>query len=347
MKFNVAPAPHAASTNSVTRVMGTVLLALIPAGAVHVWLFGPALLLNILIASVTAIVAEAACLGLRRRPVVPALRDLSAILCAVLLAFCLPPLTPWWITVTATLFAIVVAKQVYGGLGANLFNPAMAGYVVALVSFPEAMTRWPPVSYDAAALGLWDSLRPILTGTPGTLTWDAMTMATPLDHLRTELGQMRMMSEIMQSDAYSGLGGWQLFSLAALWGGCVLLWRKVIRWHLPVATLAGVALMATLLNIIDSDAYAPAWFHLTTGSVMFAAFFIVTDPVSAATSVRGRLLFGFGIGLLAVLIRSFGAYPDGVAFAVLLLNALVPLIDHYTVPRVFGHAKNDDQAPLS
>ena len=243
MKFDVSGAPHALASNSVTRVMATVLFALLPAAAVHLWLFGPGLLVNVLIASVTAVLAEAACLRVRGRDVKPALRDLSAVLCAVLLAFCLPPLTPWWVTVTATGFAIIVAKQIYGGLGANLFNPAMAGYVVALVSFPEAMTRWPPVGHD---VGVWDSVRPILTGAPGVLTWDALTMATPLDHLRTELSQMRMMSEILADDASSGRSGWLAFQLATLVGGLVLLWRKVIRWHLPVATLLGVALAQLL-----------------------------------------------------------------------------------------------------
>ncbi|MFK8016277.1 MAG: RnfABCDGE type electron transport complex subunit D [Gammaproteobacteria bacterium] len=344
MKFDVGAAPHAAASNGVSRVMGTVLLALLPAAGVHVWLFGPGLLVNILIASATAVVAEAACLRARGRAVAPALSDLSAVLCAVLLAFCLPPLAPWWVTVTATAFAIVVAKQIYGGLGANLFNPAMAGYVVALVSFPEALTRWPSPALD---LSLWESIRPILTGAAGTVGWDALTSATPLDHMRSELGQMRMMSEILASETAGRRGGWLTFQIAALVGGGVLLWRRVIRWHLPVATLAGVVFTSGVLNVIDGDAYASAWFHLSTGSAVFAAFFIVTDPVSAATSARGRLVFGFTIGVLAVIIRTFGAYPDGMAFAVLLGNALVPLIDRWTAPQVYGHGPGDDETPLT
>lgn len=342
--LNVAPAPHARAPRTVTVVMGWVLLALLPAAAVHLWLFGPGLIVNLFIATVTALLAEALCLRARGRAVAPALNDLSAVLCAALLAFCLPPLTPWWVTITAAAFAIIVGKQAYGGLGRNLFNPAMVGYAVVLVSFPEAMTRWPSPGGDT--LSLMQSLSAIATGTPGDLGWDAVTMATPLDQLRVELGRMRMLSEIM-SAGLAGRQGWWLFQAAVLLGGLGLMWLKIIRWQLPVALLGGVIVTATVLRIVDADAYASAAFHLGAGSAMLAAFFIVTDPVTAATSPRGRLIFGFATGVLAILIRTYGAYPDGMAFAVLLMNATVPLIDRWTVPRTFGHVKPRDEDTLT
>ena len=342
--LNVTPAPHARAPRTVTVVMGWVLLALLPAAFIHVWLFGAGLIVNALIATFTATLAEALCLRARGRAVAPALNDLSAVLCAVLLAFCLPPLTPWWVTVTAATFAIVVGKQAYGGLGRNLFNPAMVGYAVALVSFPEAMTRWPAPGGDVLSIG--QSLSAIATGMPGDLGWDAVTMATPLDQLRIELGQMRMLSEIMSGDM-AGRQSWWLFQAAVVLGGLGLMGLKIVRWQLPIALLVGVVVTATLLRIVDADAYASAAFHLGAGSAVLAAFFIVTDPVTAATSPRGRLIFGFSTGMLAVIIRTYGAYPDGMAFAVLLMNATVPLIDRWTVPRAFGHAKERDEDTLT
>jgi electron transport complex protein RnfD len=341
VKFDTAPAPHLRPGNHVARVMQRVLLALVPAGIVHVAMFGPGLVIQVLIAASSALACEYAVLRLRGRPARAALGDYSALVMAVLLAFALPPLTPWWITVTASSFAIIVAKQLYGGLGYNLFNPAMAGYLAVLISFPEAMTRWPPVGLveGASGPGAWQTLQIIATGHSIGGDWDALTMATPLDQVRTQLGQMRMLSEVLGSGALHGRGAWLVFQAAVLAGGAALLALRIIRWHIPIATLAGVTLCAALLQILDADLYPSAWFHLTAGSAMLCAFFIATDPVSAATSRRGRLIYGFGIGVLIVLIRSFGIYPDGVAFAVVLMNAAVPLIDYYTIPRAHGQRK--------
>ncbi len=342
MSFERAPAPHLPARNSVSRVMGLVCIALVPAAAVHVFLFGPGLLINALLAVATALACEGAVLRLRGRDAAAALRDNSALVLALLLAFALPPLCPWWVTVTATAFATVVAKQLYGGLGFNTFNPAMAGYAAALVSFPEAMTRWPvttlaPDGY--AAPGWGQSLAAILTGRPPAgMDWDAMTMATPLDQVQVELGMRRMISEVMAPENLVGEAGWIALQLAIVAGGLALLYLRVIRWHIPVAVLAGTLVCATVLRLVDADAYLSPWFHLTHGATLLGAFFIATDPVSAAASRRGRLVYGAGIGVLLVLIRSYGAYPDSLAFAVLLMNCAVPLIDHYTVPRAYGHA---------
>lgn len=343
MKFKTTPAPHVAPATSVRTVMLRVILATAPAGITHVVLFGPGLIVHLAVAIAAALLTEALCLRLRGRSPGAALNDLSAVVCAVLLAFCMPPLAPWYVTFCASALAIGVGKQAYGGIGSNLFNPAMVGYAIVLVAFPEAMTRWPPALGSGMSVGWGDSLAAIFAR-PQT-GWDAVTMATPLDHVRVELGQMRMLSEIMNDPSLgTGFAPW-LMPLAVLAGGAALLALKVIRWHLPVATIAGVIVCATVLRQLDSDHFAGPLFHLGAGSALFAAVFVVTDPVSCATSVRGRLIFGFGVGVLIVLIRSFGAYPDGVAFAVLLMNALVPLIDRVSVPRTFGHnVHNPDDA---
>lgn len=337
--------PHLRPANSVTRVMGEVVLALVPATVAYVWYFGPGILFNIAVAVGVAVAAEASMLAARGKPVATHLSDLSAIVTAVLLAFALPPLTPWWLTATGTVFAIVFAKQLYGGLGYNPFNPAMAGYVVLLISFPAEMTRWLPPSGFGLALeqpDLLETLRYGLTGQfPQNLSWDAVGGATPLDQVKTQLGLARTVDEIRSGPLYGDFGakGWEWINNYIAIGGLWLIYRKVIRWQIPVAMLAGVILPATLFYLLEPGSYPPPSFHLFSGATMLGAFFIATDPVSAATSDRGRLIYGAGIGVLTYVIRTWGGYPDGVAFAVLLMNMAVPAIDRYTVPRAYGHGR--------
>jgi len=337
--------PHLRPATSVSRVMGEVLLALVPATVAYVWYFGPGILVNMMVAVTVAVAAEAAVLAARGRPVTSGLGDLSAIVTAVLLAFALPPLTPWWVTATGAAFAIVFAKQLYGGLGYNPFNPAMVGYVVLLISFPAEMTRWlPPGGFGLAAE------RPDLMGTLGyvftgelspPLIWDAIAGATPLDQVKTELGLARTVEEIRAGPLYGDFGarGWEWVNNYVAIGGLWLLYRKVIRWQIPVAMLAAVIVASTAFYLLEPGNYPPPSFHVFSGATMIGAFFIATDPVSAATSERGRLIYGAGIGLLTYVIRTWGGYPDGVAFAVLLMNMAVPAIDRYTVPRAYGHGR--------
>jgi Na+-translocating ferredoxin:NAD+ oxidoreductase subunit D len=347
MSFEPTAPPHVRPRNSVRRMMGEVLLALVPATFAWVWFFGPGILYNIAVAAAVALACEAAALALRRRPVKDHLLDLSALVTAVLLAFCLPPLTPWWITATGAAFAILFAKQLYGGLGYNPFNPAMAGYVVLLISFPGELTRWLPplgetLGLATASLDWLDTLRFTLTGAlPPGVGWDALSGATPLDDLRTQLSVARTVDEVRAGPLYGILGarGWEWTAAWVGAGGLYLLWRRIIRWQIPVAVLLGVFLPAALLWLLDPGTHPPPTFHLFSGATMLCAFFIATDPVSAATSRRGRLVFGFGIGVLIFVIRSWGGYPDGVAFAVLLMNMAVPAIDHFTRPRTYGHAR--------
>jgi Na+-translocating ferredoxin:NAD+ oxidoreductase subunit D len=345
MPFPTEAAPHVVDPNSVARVMRLVLYALAPTVALHVVFFGPGLLIQSMLGIATALAAEALALHLRGRPLAPFLTDGSAMVTAVLLALCLPPLAPWWLVVSGTAFAILLAKHLYGGLGANPFNPAMVGYAVLLVSFPAQMLQWLPpdaAGLERTDLTLLQTLTTIFTGTPpAQFTWDAITSPTPLEALRTNLTMGMTMSEARAGPIFGGLGGqgWQWINFAALAGGVWLLVLRIIRWHIPVAMLGAIALCASVMYLVDPGAHAGPAFHLSSGASMLGAFFIATDPVSAATSDRGKLVYGAGIGFLTYVIRAWGGYPDGVAFAVLLMNMCVPLIDRYTIPRIYGHPR--------
>lgn len=339
----VASGPHTRPGAGVPVVMRRVLYALVPAAICHVWYFGYGILINFAIGALAALLAEAAVLILRRRPVRPALNDGSAVVTAGLIAFAIPPLTPWWIPAIGCAAAIVLAKQLYGGLGKNLFNPAMVGYAIILLSFPVEMTQWLPPrmgDIDYTRLGLLSHLVYALTGAlPDGLTVDALTRATPLDLVRDGLRSAQTFDEVRANSLFGDLGGrgWEWIGNFLILGGLYLLFRGVIRWHIPVAMLAGLVIPAAILGFLFPGTYASLGFHLFSGATLLGAFFIATDPVSAAATLRGRLIYGAGIGLLTFAIRTWGGYPDGVAFAVLLMNAAVPLIDRYTRPRVFGH----------
>ena len=326
--------------------MGMVLLALVPGTLAMVWYFGWGVLVNLAIATLTAVAAEAAVLRLRARPVQSTLIDLSAIVTAWLLALALPPLLPWWQTVVGTAFAIIVAKQLFGGIGFNPFNPAMAGYVLLLVSFPVTMTRWlPPEVISGDAISLADSLHIIFSGSPPVgQDWDAIASATPLDQMRIELAQNRMISEIRQSPLWGDFGGlgWEWIGNWFLLGGVFLIWRRIISWRIPVSMLGTMLLVAGLFWIMDPETHPYPAFHLFSGGAILGAFFIATDPVSASTTPRGQLVYGALIGLLVFIIRTWGGYPDAVAFSVLLLNMAAPTIDYYTQPRVFGQRGDQD-----
>jgi electron transport complex protein RnfD len=343
--FSTSAPPHVVAPDRVSRVMRLVIYALVPTCVMQVVVFGPGLLVQLTLAIGTALLAEAIALQLRGKPVRQFVFDGSAIITAMLLALCLPPLAPWWLVVSGTAFAILLAKHAFGGLGANPFNPAMVGYAVLLVSFPARLLQWLPpqvAELHDSHLSFVQTLGTIMTGhLPDALRWDAITSPTPLDALRTNLKMGMTMEEARSTAVFGGFGGrgWSWIHLATLAGGVWLLALKIIRWHIPVAMLGALALCASAMYMIDPGAYAGALFHVTTGASMLGAFFIATDPISAATSDRGRLVYGAGIGVLTYIIRTWGAYPDGVAFAVLLMNAAVPLIDRYTIPRVYGHPR--------
>lgn len=341
MEFPTQSSPYLPVVNDLTRLMTRVMLALIPGVLCMFWFFGWGVLINLIGATVTAVAAEAAMLAARHRPVKATLLDGSAALTGLLLGLTLPPLAPWWIPVIGAAFAIVFAKQLYGGLGYNPFNPAMVGFVVLIISFPLQMTMWtPPTGQPGDTLGFIDTVRLIFTGAlpPGSML-DSLTMATPLDTAKTQLGLDFTWSEILASPLSGSFGGygWEWINLGFLLGG-VWLWRqRAIHWQIPAGVLGALFVTALLFYIADSDSFASPLFHLFSGATMLGAFFIATDPVSAATTPRGRLYYGAGIGILVFVIRTWGGYPEGVAFAVLLMNMAAPTIDHYTQPRVFGH----------
>jgi electron transport complex protein RnfD len=333
--------PYIAGNESVRSIMFKVLLALVPGIATYVWVFGSGILITLAIASVTALASEAAMLQLRKRPIKPFLSDNSALVTAWLLALSLPPLAPWWLVVVGTLFAIVVAKQLYGGLGYNPFNPAMIGYAVLLISFPVLMTQWPaPLALAEAKLSFGDQLGWIFgRHLPDGLTLDAISSATPLDYLKTQLKLEHTVAAISQTPVFGifAAKGGEYVTGAFLLGGLFLLQQRIISWHIPVAFLGGLAAISGIFFLIDPQHHASPLFHLFGGAAMLGAFFIATDPVSGPTTPRGKLIFAASIGVLTWLIRVYGGYPDGVAFAVILMNLCVPLIDAYTQPRVFGH----------
>ena len=326
--------PHAKGSNRTQQVMLQVLLAAVPGVLALTWQFGFGTLINLIWASVCTLGFEAAILALRQRPLGFFLKDYSALVTAVLLALALPPYSPWWLTLVACGFAIVFGKQLYGGLGQNPFNPAMIGYVVVLVSFPLAMTSWPAPH----TVGLLDGLELIFGFGSAPDGW---TQATALDALK--INQSLTIDELWaQHPAFGHFGGTavEAVNLAFLAGGLYLLYKRLFSWHAPVGMLASLALMSLLFwNGSGSDSHGSPLFHLLSGATMLGAFFIVTDPVSGATSNLGRLIFGIGVGVLVYVIRAWGGYPDGVAFAVLLMNLAAPTIDYYTRPRTYGHRK--------
>ena len=335
--------PYISEASSVSSIMLKVLLALIPGIITYVYVFGGGVLVTITLATATALAAEAVMLKLRKRPVAPFLSDYSAVITAWLLALAIPPLTPWWLIVVGTLFAIVVAKQVYGGLGYNPFNPAMVGYAVLLISFPALMTRWPAALEIAQyQLSFAEQLHYVFGGLlPDQVKIDAVTSATPLDYLKTQLKLNQDVASISRAPLFGVLGGkgGEWITGAYLLGGLYLWQQKIISWHLPVAFLGALALISGVFWVVSPAHFANPLFHLFSGASILAAFFILTDPVSGPTTPKGKLYFAAGAAVITYLVRVYGGYPDGVAFAVIFMNICVPLIDAHTQPRVFGHEK--------
>lgn len=286
------------------------------------YFFGWGIIAQIILAVATAIAVEALFLKIRKMPIAPAIGDGSAALTGILLAISVPSIAPWWVIVVGVAFAIIFGKQLYGGLGNNPFNPAMLGYAFLLISYPLQMTTW---------AGDFVNLSQALDVIFNLNVVDALSGATQLDEVKTQLALGKSISELSvhsTAQAYINAG--------FLLGGLYLLIRRIIFWHIPVAFLAGIVITAFFLSLNDVEYHLPTQNHLMLGGTMLGAFFIATDPVSACTTPKGRLIYGFLIGMLVVIIRTFGNYPDGIAFAVLLINIMVPLIDYYTQPKVFG-----------
>jgi len=355
MNIVTTSGPFTHKANSVQNTMATVLLALLPATAFNLYLFGwPAILLfTVTIASCVAI--EAACLALANQPVKITLSDNSAILTGWLMASSLPPWAPWWIGLLGAVFAIALAKHAFGGLGQNVFNPAMVGRTVLLVSFPVVMTAWvmPHPLFSANAPGLSDAI----AITFGGHMPDTMSAASALGYVKTELSRgipvTQSMAQVSQvPDLMDMALGYRAGSMGEtsavliLLGGLFLLYKRIISWHIPVGVMGTLFLMGTLFHAVDPARFTTGTFHLMSGATFLGAFFIATDYVTSPVSKTGQLVFAVGVGLLAWLIRTFAGYPEGMAFAVLLMNAVTPIIEQYTRPRIFGRSRKGEPLPL-
>ncbi len=307
---------------STSLIMLWVLAACIPGLVALTVFFGWGSIINIIWLGIWALLFESMVLVFRKRPLGFYLKDYSALVTAVLLGLCIPPSSPWWLSLTGIFFAIVIAKHLYGGLGQNLFNPAMVAYAVLLIAFPLEMTNW------TIPLGIEQEI-------------DAYTGATALDLFRNERGAMLVNEFWSQHSAFGTLSGigWEWVNGGFLLGGLVLLYKRIIGWQIPVAMLGSLLLMSALFYDGGSSASGGSPFmHLFGGGTMLGAFFIATDPVTASTTPKGRLIYGALIGIVTYIIRVWGAYPDGIAFAVLLGNFTAPFIDYYTQPTPSQHA---------
>jgi electron transport complex protein RnfD len=323
-----------------------VIAALVPATGYGLWLFGwPAILLFV-ITLATALATEAVMLALLGQPVRERLWDGSALLTGWLLAMSLPPWAPWWIGVMGSITAIAVGKHLFGGLGQNMFNPAMVARIVLLISFPVQLTLWvAPASLGSDAAPTFVQSLAYISGR--TAVPEHMSAATSLGTLKTELTRgiavsqttVRLASPMQMAvgDESGSMGETAAGLLLA--GGLLLLGLRIITWHIPVALLGTLGAMAAVSSALDPARFASMSVHLLSGAAVLGAFFIATDYVTSPVSRSGQLLFGAGVGALTWVIRALGGYPEGLAFAVVLMNALVPLIDRGFRPRVFGRSR--------
>lgn len=322
-KLTVSPSPHIQGPEATERIMLDVLLALIPAFIVSILFFGLGALKVTLVAAISCVLFEFLIQKYLLKTKV-SIRDNSALLTGVLLAFNLPAGYPAWMTIIGCLVAIGVAKMSFGGLGQNLFNPALVARVFLLISFPVATTMWEAPSFLASGI-------------------DATTGATILGVLKESVGRGIPVSQILGSynleNFFLGkMGGslGEVSALALLLGGAYLLYRKVITWHIPVSFLGTFLILTAIFWYINPERFAPPHLHLVSGGILLGAIFMATDMVTSPMSTKGQIVFGLGCGLLTVLIRLFGAYPEGVSFAILIMNATVPLIDKFFKPTRFG-----------
>jgi electron transport complex protein RnfD len=355
---NVNSSPHLLAAGSTARIMRLVMLACIPAFLASTWFFGIGLALNLLIACSTAIAFEALVSILRGRPPMLYLRDSSIMVTAVLLCFAIPPGAPWWIPFIGSSFAVIVGKHVYGGLGHNLFNPAMVAYVMLLISFPLEMTGWyiptaarvtaeraDPLSIAGMLISLQISI-PYLKNLPLSEfkpVTDGFAMATPLIEYKFAAPNAIYRTFNASGEFNASLfdraskTGWEWVNLGFLAGGLFLLYKRVITWHIPAAVIISLSLLAWYFYQPGSEAvHGSPYLHLFISATMIGAFFIATDPVSSPSSHAGKIIYGVIIGISIYVIRIWGSYLDSVGFAVLIGNIVTPLIDHCVRSRVYG-----------
>lgn len=348
----VTAAPYAHDQVSVARTMGLVMIALFPATAFSLYQFGWPAINLFAITMLAALAFEALCLKIAGRPLTPFLTDGSALLSGWLVAFTLPPWAPWWIGVMGAAIALIIGKHIFGGLGQNVFNPAMVARVMLLISFPVQMTTWvkPVPIASAGAPDFWEGLKITFQGGQ---SFDAVTSASLLGALHTDLSQGKPLSESLTAhfdikEMILGTVPGSLGETSVLFiliGGLFLLATRIISWRIPVSMFAAMAAIASLFHFIDPDRYADAFVHIASGGFMLCAFFIATDYVTSPVSALGQLVYGAATAFLIYVIRTWAAFPEGVGFAVLLMNAATPMIDHYIRPRIYGRTRRGE--PLS
>ena len=318
-KFIVATAPHMHNPHSTQSLMRDVILAMLPALAVSVWVYGLSVLYVTAIAVASCVLVEYLIQKFLLKGA-PTISNLSAVVTGILLAFNLPVDIPWWIIVIGSVVAIGVAKMTFGGLGHNPFNPALVGRVFLLIAYPVQMTSFP---------------KPVMDGN----VVDAFAGATPLAALKSNavaVGDVNLLN--MFAGVMPGSMG-EIAAAALLVGGLYMLWRRVITWHIPVAVLGSMALFAFVVALAQGGGealYALPAFHLLAGGAMLGAIFMATDYVTSPMTHKGMIIYGVGIGVITMVIRQWGAYPEGMSFAILLMNAVTPLINKYVKPRRFG-----------
>ena len=333
-KITVSPAPHVSQKMSTRGVMGDVIIGLTPAMVAAVWFFRLQAVWVICTCVLSCMVSEWVCNVIRKKP--NSLGDLSAILTGLILAFSLPPMIPLWAAAIGSAFAIVITKMLFGGLGCNVFNPAMAARAFMAASLGALMTTWtmPATMGPVQCKGQTKVLAAIGAENTydGSAEQIALTQATPLAWSKSALkgkADIQLVNQMAKPMFYGGVGGClgETSVLALLIGGVYLLIRRTISFHIPAAVLIAAVVFAGIFYLISPDKYANPVFHLFSGGMLICAFFIATDPVTAPLSVKGMWIFGAGVGALVMLIRLVGELPEGVMYAVLIMNALTPLID--------------------
>lgn len=320
--LTISPSPHIHSSDSTPKIMYRVVYALVPALIWSVFVFGPDALRVTLIAIVACLAFEFLIQKYLMK-IKPTVTDGSALVTGILMAFNVPSNLPWWIIIIGSLAAIGIGKLSFGGLGSNIFNPALVGRVFLLISFPVQMTSW-PVNHRSGI--------------------DAVTSATPLGIIKEGISGGMPVSEISKNlpstveMLFGEIGGslGEISALLLILGGLYLLIKKVITWHIPVSVIGTVALVAAIFWLVNPEMYIHPVYHILTGGLMLGAIFMATDMVSSPMNPKGQIIYGIGIGLITISIRMFGAYPEGISFAILIMNAFTPLINTYVKPKRFG-----------
>ena len=322
--LTVSPSPHVHSSDSTQKIMYRVVFAMIPAMAWGIYMFGfDAIRVGLI--SIISCLAFEYLIQKYLMKVKPSITDGSALITGVLLAFNVPSNLPWWIIIIGAIAAMGIGKLSFGGLGANIFNPAIVGRVFLLISFPAQMTTWPATNAMA--------VDGVSAATPLALIKEGIKNGTPV----SQIEGLPQLSDMAIGFNHGSLG--EISAILLILGGLYMLWKKVITWQIPASIILTVALVSGVFWLIDSEIYVNPLYHILTGGLMLGAIFMATDMVTSPMTGKGQIIFGIGIGLITISIRMFGAYPEGISFAILIMNAFVPLINMYIKPKRFGGQK--------